>query len=79
VISFFFFGLRDQTAYFLLKLRAWLDNHPEIKVHFPVEVRFVEADDIWISPCYKQRSCYINIIMYKYEVLRGCFFLAVVK
>ena len=62
-LAFFFFS--DQTAYFLLKLKTWLENHPEVKVHFPVEVRFAKEDNIWLSPCYKQTSCYINIIMYK--------------
>lgn len=34
-------------------------------VHFPVECRFVRADDIWLSPAYQRDSCYMAIHMYK--------------
>ncbi|MEL6342983.1 MAG: D-arabinono-1,4-lactone oxidase [Myxococcota bacterium] len=34
------------------------------KVHLPIEVRFVAGDEIWMSPCYQQDSCYIGIIAY---------------
>ncbi|KAI7881637.1 L-gulonolactone/D-arabinono-1,4-lactone oxidase [Lichtheimia hyalospora FSU 10163] len=36
-----------------------------LKVHFPVEIRFVDEDDIWLSPCYKTKMCYIGVIMYR--------------
>ncbi|MGH2479288.1 MAG: D-arabinono-1,4-lactone oxidase, partial [Ktedonobacteraceae bacterium] len=36
-----------------------------INVHFPVEVRFVKGDDIWLSPAYQRDSAYIAIHMYK--------------
>ncbi|KAF9585167.1 hypothetical protein BGW38_003630 [Lunasporangiospora selenospora] len=35
-----------------------------LKVHFPVEIRFVKKDDVWLSPAYGVDSCYIGIIMY---------------
>ncbi|XP_038673346.1 L-gulonolactone oxidase [Scyliorhinus canicula] len=54
-----------QTGTALEQLKDWLDNNPNMRAHFPVEVRFVRADDILLSPCYKQDSCYINIIMYR--------------
>ena len=56
---------RKETVHYLLKLKAWLENNPHVKVHFGVEIRFVKADNIWISPCYVQDSCYINILMFK--------------
>ncbi len=56
---------RKEAVHYLLKLKAWLENNPNVKVHFGVEIRFVKADDIWISPCYMQDSCYINILMFK--------------
>lgn len=36
-----------------------------LKVHFPIEIRFVKKDDIWLSPAYGVDSCYIGIIMYR--------------
>jgi FAD-linked oxidoreductase len=34
-------------------------------VHFPIECRFVHADDIWLSPAYERSSAYIAVHMYK--------------
>ena len=34
-------------------------------VHFPIECRFVQNDDIWLSPSYKRDSAYIAVHMYK--------------
>jgi FAD-linked oxidoreductase len=34
-------------------------------VHFPIECRFVAADDIWLSPAYARDSAYIAVHMYK--------------
>lgn len=28
--------------------------------HFPIEVRFVKGDDIWLSPAYGEDKCYIG-------------------
>ncbi|KAK3816303.1 MAG: D-arabinono-1,4-lactone oxidase-domain-containing protein [Benniella sp.] len=36
-----------------------------LKVHFPIEIRFVKKDDAWLSPAYGVDSCYIGIIMYR--------------
>ena len=33
----------------------------KLNVHLPVEVRFVRADDIWLSPCYQRDSAMISI------------------
>ena len=32
-----------------------------------VEVRFVKKDDIYMSPCYGQDVCFINIISFRYS------------
>ncbi|KAI7905527.1 D-arabinono-1,4-lactone oxidase-domain-containing protein [Cokeromyces recurvatus] len=37
----------------------------DLKVHFPVEIRFVDEDDVWLSPAYGRKTCYIGIIMYR--------------
>ena len=34
-------------------------------VHFPIECRFVHADDIWLSPATGRDSCYIAVHMYR--------------
>jgi L-gulonolactone oxidase len=40
-------------------------NSSELKVHFPVEIRFVDGDDVWMSPSYGRKTCYIGVIMYR--------------
>lgn len=37
----------------------------KLKVHFPVEVRTVAADDSLIGPCRGRLSTYIGVIMYR--------------
>ena len=38
----------------------------KIHAHFPVEIRFVKGDDIWLSPAYGDGVfCYIGIIVYR--------------
>ena len=37
----------------------------KFNVHFPVECRFVAADDIWLSPAYQRDSAYLAVHMYK--------------
>lgn len=37
----------------------------QFRVHFPVECRFVHADDIWLSPAYQRDSAYIAVHMYR--------------
>jgi FAD-linked oxidoreductase len=40
-------------------------NKNNFRVHFPVEVRFVKGDDIYLSPAYQRDSVYIAVHMYK--------------
>eukprot|EP01083_Nonionella_stella_P279386 950434_1 len=54
----------EKCAEALTKLRAMLDKRG-LKVHLPVEVRFVASDTALISPAYGRLTCYIGIIMYK--------------
>jgi FAD-linked oxidoreductase len=37
------------------------------KTLFPIEIRFVAADDLWLSPAYKRTSCYFAIHCYPGE------------
>lgn len=55
---------QDKTDYVLKKLQSWI-KESGVKVHFPVEVRFVKKDDIYMSPCYNQDVCFINIVSYR--------------
>lgn len=48
----------------LAELRNCIERH-KIKVHFPVECRFVRADDIWLSPAYQRDSAYVAVHMYR--------------
>ncbi|XP_010081542.1 PREDICTED: L-gulonolactone oxidase-like [Pterocles gutturalis] len=55
----------EKTKEALLELKAALENNPKMVAHYPVEVRFVRGDEIWLSPCFQRDSCYMNIIMYR--------------
>ena len=53
----------EHTAEALLELRD-LIIRKGYYAHFPIEVRFVDEDDIWLSPCQGRTSCYIGVIAY---------------
>ena len=36
-----------------------------LQYHFPMEIRPVDQDDVWLSPAYKCRVVYIGIQIYK--------------
>jgi L-gulonolactone oxidase len=55
---------QSETKKVLYELKNWIEEH-SFPAHFPVEVRFVKKDDIWLSPAYGRESCYINIVMYR--------------
>ncbi|KAK7035356.1 D-arabinono-1,4-lactone oxidase [Paramarasmius palmivorus] len=53
----------------LRDLRTWwtqeLKDPRGLRPHFPVEIRFSAADDIWLSPSNGQKTCWIGIVQYK--------------
>lgn len=59
----------ENTQACLRELRRMFDGEladPHgLRPHFPVEIRFSDADDIWLSPSSGQRTCWIGIIQYK--------------
>ncbi|KAI0752191.1 L-gulonolactone/D-arabinono-1,4-lactone oxidase [Fomes fomentarius] len=59
----------EETEPCLQELRAWLDEEfadPNgLRPHCSLEIRFSDADDIWLSPSNRQRTCWIGIIQYK--------------
>ena len=49
----------------LRDLRTMIQDK-QLKVHFPVEIRFVQGEEGWLSPTYGlDCACYIGIIMYR--------------
>lgn len=55
----------ERTQAAVLELSDWIATE-KIAAHFPVEIRFIEADtDMWLSPAYHQRVTYINIVAYR--------------
>ncbi|THG99118.1 hypothetical protein EW026_g3174 [Hermanssonia centrifuga] len=60
----------EKTSACLLELRNWLEEEhadPQgLRPHFPIEIRFSDGDDIWLSPSNSQRTTWIGIIQYKY-------------
>ena len=54
----------EQIATVLLQLNDWFE-HSEFPAHFPIEVRFVKGDDIYLSPDFARESCFMNIISYR--------------
>jgi len=59
----------DTAPACLRVLRSWIENQLAdthgLRPHFPFEIRFSEADDIWLSPAYGRRTCWIGIAQYK--------------
>ncbi|KAF9815681.1 hypothetical protein IEO21_04398 [Rhodonia placenta] len=56
----------------LRALRAWLDEeHADpagLRPHFPIEIRFTDADDVWLSPSNGAKACWIGIVQYNIEI-----------
>ncbi|MBO0796865.1 MAG: FAD-binding oxidoreductase, partial [Ktedonobacteraceae bacterium] len=48
----------------LAELRNYIERR-KIRVHFPIECRFVHSDDIWLSPAYQRDSAYVAVHMYR--------------
>jgi len=46
----------------ILTLKKMIDDK-KYRVHFPVEIRFVKGDDIWLSPAYGGDRAFISVLM----------------
>lgn len=59
----------ERTAACLTELKEWLEGEMKrtggLRHHFPIEIRFSPADDVWMSPTYQMAGCYIGIVQYK--------------
>jgi L-gulonolactone oxidase len=54
---------RTSVADVLTELRRWVESH-DVRIPFPVEVRFAAADDIWLSTAYHRETAYIAVHQY---------------
>ncbi|MEZ5570891.1 MAG: D-arabinono-1,4-lactone oxidase [Halioglobus sp.] len=63
---------REHGLAALREVRTALETqHPE--VFFPIEVRFIKGDDIWLSPFYQRDTCSIAVHRYFEEDYRPYF------
>ncbi|KAL9932519.1 hypothetical protein V8E36_008636 [Tilletia maclaganii] len=50
-------------------MREWLAEeevqHNGVRIHFPIEIRFTDADGIFLSPATGRKTCYIGIIQFR--------------
>ncbi|KAK0544792.1 D-arabinono-1,4-lactone oxidase [Tilletia horrida] len=51
-------------------MREWLQEEERqtargARIHFPIEIRFTDADGIWLSPAQGRKTCYIGIIQFR--------------
>ncbi len=54
----------EHTKAVISEIQACIEQY-QFRVHFPLECRFVRADDIWLSPAYQRDSAYIAVHMYR--------------
>jgi L-gulonolactone oxidase len=46
-------------------IRAMIDANGLIGVHFPVEFRFADSDDILLSPAVGRKTCWVGVVQFK--------------
>jgi FAD-linked oxidoreductase len=63
---------RASVAEVVLALRDWVNSH-DVALPFPVEVRFIGADDIWLSTAYERDNAYVAVHQYHRMDDRGVF------
>ena len=59
----------SRAAAAIRAMRDWLDEEEAAsdgdRIHFPVEIRFTDADGIWLSHAQGRKTCYIGIVQYR--------------
>ena len=63
----------EHTNNVIAEIQQCIEKH-QFAVNFPVECRFVHADDIWLSPSYQRASAYIAVHMYRGMPYREYFY-----
>lgn len=46
-------------------VRTMIDAHQLTGVHFPVEFRFCDSDEIFMSPAVGRKTCWVGVVQYK--------------
>ncbi len=54
----------EHTRAVIGEIQQCIEQH-QFAVNFPLECRFVQSDDIWLSPAYQRASAYIAVHMYR--------------
>jgi len=54
----------EHMAYALEDINDVIQKN-NFNIHFPIECRYVKADNLWLSPSYKRDTAYIAVHMYK--------------
>lgn len=54
----------DRMRIVLEEIREMVDRH-QFAVHFPIECRYVQGDNLWLSPANGRDSAYIAVHMYR--------------
>ena len=54
----------ERGADCLREIRRYVEE-ARVRVHFPVEFRFVKGDDVWLSPAHGRDSAYIAVHQYR--------------
>ena len=66
----------EATAACITEMQQWLEGEMSkeggLRHHFPIEVRFTAADDVWMSPTNGMRGAYLGIVQYKCVHVRLC-------
>lgn len=62
----------EHTSAVIQEIQQCIEQY-QFQVHFPIECRFVQSDDIWLSPAYQRESAYIAVHMYRGMPYHGYF------
>jgi L-gulonolactone oxidase len=59
----------DRAPACLAQLQSWLakeESDPNgIRIHFPIEIRWTDEDDIWLSPSSGRKTVYIGLVQFR--------------
>jgi len=60
-------------------MQVWLDEEEKnpngIRIHFPIEIRWTDEDDIWLSPSTGRKTVYIGVVQFRFVRVSSPFLL----
>lgn len=60
----------ENTEECLSEMKVWLDKEAAdpkgLRAHFPIEIRWSCADEIWLSPSQGKETCWIGLVTFRY-------------